>query len=384
MSEEKGATTLYFGPWYRRSPFFERTLEAGCKAYDIYNRMYLPGYYSDPVEEYWHLLNHVTLWDVGVERVVEITGPDASRFTNMLTCRDLTKCAVGQGKYVLITTEDGGIVNDPVLLRIEEDRWWLCLADSDAGLWARGVAVNAGMEVDIREPDVYPVQVQGPKSKEVMRTLFGDAVLDIRYYWTMRTDLDGIPVVISRTGWTGEIGYEVYLMDPARGGELWDRIMEAGEPHHIRPTAPCEARRIEAGIFNYNSDMTIENNPFEVMGLERLVEDQEADYIGKAALMRMRARGVTRRLVGIEVPGDPLPFEISEFRPALSDGKKVGHVTDLIWSPRLESNIGYVWVPIELSDPGNELAIEGPEGDRATGRTAAIPFLDPKKEIPAA
>ncbi len=197
------SSTLYFGPWYRRSPFFDRTLAAGCSAYDIYNHMYLPGYYADPIEEYWHLLNAVTVWDVSVERIVEITGPDASTFTNMLTCRDLTKCAVGQGKYVLITAEDGGIVNDPVLLRVEADRWWLALADSDAGLWARGVAINSGLDVTVREPEIYPIQVQGPKSKDVMRTLFGDAVLDIKYYWTMTTELDGIPVVISRTGWTG-------------------------------------------------------------------------------------------------------------------------------------------------------------------------------------
>ena len=141
------SSTLYFGPWYRRSPFFEKTLEAGCSAYDIYNHMYLPGYYADPVEEYWALLNDVTLWDVSVERIVEITGPDASAFVNTLTCRDLTKCEVGQGKYVLITAEDGGIVNDPVLLRVEADRWWLALADSDAGLWARGVAIHSGMDV---------------------------------------------------------------------------------------------------------------------------------------------------------------------------------------------------------------------------------------------
>src|SRR5438093_334980 len=167
-----GSTTLYFGPWYRKSPFFEATLRHGCKAYDIYNHMYLPGYYDDPVAEYWHLLNLVTLWDVGVERVVEITGPDASAFANLLTCRDLTACAVGQGKYAPIIAEDGGIINDPVLLRIGPDRWWFCLADSDAGLWARGVAVNAGMDVTVAQPDAYPVQVQGPRSKDVMQSLF--------------------------------------------------------------------------------------------------------------------------------------------------------------------------------------------------------------------
>jgi aminomethyltransferase len=377
------SSTLYFGPWYRRSPFFERTLAAGCSAYDIYNHMYLPGYYADPVQEYWHLLNAVTVWDVSVERIVEITGPDASAFTNSLTCRDLTKCAVGQGKYVLITAEDGGIVNDPVLLRVEADRWWLALADSDAGLWARGVAIHSGLDVTVREPEVYPIQVQGPKSKDVMRTLFGDGVLDIKYYWTMTTELDGIPVVISRTGWTGEVGYEIYLRDASRGGDLWDRVMEAGRPHDIRPIAPCEARRIEAGIFNYGSDMTIADTPFHVMGLERLVEAQEADYIGKAALEEIRRTGVDRKLVGIEVvEGDPLSFEIADKRPALHAGQRVGTVTDLIWSPRLERNIGYVWVPIELSTPGTQLEIVSPEGGLWPARTAAIPFLDAKKAIP--
>ena len=193
-------------------------------------------------------------------------GPGRVGVHEPLTCRDLTKCAVGQGKYVLITAEDGGIVNDPVLLRVEENRWWLALADSDAGLWARGVAVHSGLDVTVREPEVHPVQVQGPKSKDVIRTLFGDAVADSRTTGRPQTELDGIPVVISRTGWTGEVGYEIYLRDPSRGGDLWDRIMEAGRPHDIRPIAPCEARRIEAGIFNYGSDMTIENNPFEVSG----------------------------------------------------------------------------------------------------------------------
>ncbi|MHB8460295.1 MAG: glycine cleavage T C-terminal barrel domain-containing protein [Candidatus Limnocylindrales bacterium] len=381
-AEPTTSSTLYFGPWYRRSPFFERTLAAGCSAYDIYNHMYLPGYYADPVEEYWHLLNAVTVWDVSVERIVEITGPDASAFVNTLTCRDLTRCAPGQGKYVLITAEDGGIVNDPVLLRVDPDRWWLALADSDAGLWARGVAVHSGMNVTVREPEIYPIQIQGPRSKDVMRMLFGDAILDIRYYWTLQTELDGIPLVISRTGWTGEVGYELYLRDPSRGGDLWDRVMEAGRPHDIRPIAPCEARRIEAGIFNYGSDMTIANNPFEIMGLERLVEPQAADYIGKAALEETRARGVTRKLVGIEVAGDALSFEIAEKRPALHRGERVGEITDLIWSPRLAKNIGYVWVPIELSAPGTPLEIVAPDGESWPALTAALPFLDPNKEVP--
>jgi glycine cleavage system aminomethyltransferase T len=380
--ERPASTTLYFGPWYRRSPFFEATLRAGCSAYDIYNHMYLPAYYDDPVTEYWALLNGVTVWDVSVERIVQIKGPDAAAFTNLMTCRDLTRCAVGQGKYAPILAPKGGIVNDPVLLRVAEDTWWLALADSDVGLYARGIAYGVRMDVEISEPPVYPLQVQGPRSKDVIGALFGQEVVDLRYYWCADASVDGIPVVVSRTGWTGEVGYEVYLRDPDRGDDLWERLMAAGAAFDIRPIAPCEARRIEAGIFNYNSDMTIENNPFEVVGMERLVEAQEANYIGKDALERIRRDGVSRKLVGIEVGGDPLPFEIAEPWPAYRDGERVGRVTDLIRSPRLERNVGYVWVPIELAEPGTALEVEMPDRTRAAATTAALPFLDPKKDIP--
>jgi aminomethyltransferase len=378
------STTLYFGPWYRKSPFFEATLRWGCRAYDVYNHMYLPAYYDDLVTEYWALVNDVTLWDVGVERVVEISGPDGFALTNLITCRDLTRCAAGQGKYAPIIAPDGGIINDPVLLRRDENTFWLCLADSDAYLYAMGIAQGRGLNATISLPEVYPLQVQGPKAKDLMRELVGEAITGIKYYWTLDATIAGIPVVVSRTGWTGEVGYEVYLTDPARGDELWETIMEAGAPHSIRPIAPCEARRIEAGIFNYNSDFTLKNNPFEVMGMERLVEAQEADYIGKDALERIREQGVTRRLVGIEAPGDPSFFEITEARPALADGQRVGHVTDLVWSPRLQRNIGYVWVPAALADPGHDLEIEWPNGERSPAKTAAIPFLDPQKTVPAA
>ena len=378
------STSLFFGPWYRKSPFFDATLRWGCKAYDIYNHMYLPAYYDELAAEYWALVNDVTLWDVGVERVVEISGPDGFALTNALTCRDLTKCSVGQGKYAPIIAPDGGIINDPVLLRRDENTFWLCLADSDAHLYAMGLAQGMGLNATVSLPEVYPVQVQGPKAKDLLRDLVGEDILDVKYYWSLDTAIAGIPVVISRTGWTGEVGYEVYLSDPARGDDLWETIMAAGARYGIRPIAPCEARRIEAGIFNCNSDFTLENNPFEIMGLERLVEAQEAGYVGKAALERIREQGVTRKLVGIEAPGDPAYFELSEKRPALAGGERVGQVTDLVWSPRLERSIGYVWVPIELSDPGNDLEIEWKSGERTAAKTAAIPFIDPRKAVPAA
>ena len=378
-----GSTTLYFGPWYRRSPYFEATLRSGCSAFDVYNHTLLPAYYDDPVTEYWHLLNHVTIWDVGVERQVEITGPDAARFTDLLTPRDLTRCAVGQGKYVVITDEHGGIINDPVLLRLGENHFWLSLADSDVLLWAKGVALHSGMDVTVVEPDVWPMQVQGPRSKEVVGSLFGDEVVGLRYYWCTETDLDGIPVVISRTGWTGEVGFEIYLRDGSRGDELWERVLEAGRPHDIRAIAPCEARRIEAGIFNYRSDMTLENNPFEVSGLERLVDlDKEADYIGKDALLRIHREGVSRKLMGVELPGEPLPVELTEPWPVMDGDTPIGRVTDAIWSPRLERNIGYAWVPVALAVPGTPIDVRTP-GGRVRATVAAIPFLDPTKRIPA-
>jgi glycine cleavage system aminomethyltransferase T len=381
---QSGSTTLYFGPWYRKSPFFEATRRYGCTAYDIYNHTYLPGYYDDPIVEYWHLLEKVTVWDVGVERQVEITGPDAFRLTDMLTPRDLSTCAVGQCKYVLITDESGGIINDPVLLRLAEDHFWLSLADSDVLLWAKGVAVHSGMDVQIREPDVWPMQVQGPRSKEVIGSLFGEDVVNLRYYWCAEAELNGIPVVISRTGWTGEVGFEIYLRDSSRGDELWERVMEAGRAYDIRPIAPCEARRIEAGIFNYRSDMTLENNPFEVTGLERLVDlDKQADYVGKDALLRIAKEGVRRKLVGVELGNDQLSYELAEAWPVRGSDGPIGRVTDAIWSPRLQKNIGYAWVPIELAAPGTELTVDSPQGS-TTARVVTVPFLDPSKRIPAA
>ncbi|MGZ8663001.1 MAG: glycine cleavage T C-terminal barrel domain-containing protein [Actinomycetota bacterium] len=387
MADEREAmlaksTTLYFGPWYRRSPFFEATLRAGCTAYDVYNHMLLPAYYDDPETEYWALATDVTLGDVAVERTVEVSGPDADRLIDMLTCRDLTKCAVKQGKYMLVTAPHGGILNDPVLMHVGENRWWMQLADSDAGLYAMGVAASAGLDAEVTFPDVYPCQVQGPKSGLALEKLVGPAIYDLKYYWCDEFQIEDVPVVITRTGWTAVPGFEVNVLSNDGGTALWDAIMRVGEEFGIRAIAPCEARRIEAGIFNYGSDMTIDDTPFHVLGLERLVEDQPQDYIGKEALERIRREGVDRKLVGIELDMQELQAELEWFWPVHRDGRQVGRVTDAVWSPGLRKNIGYVWVPTELAEPGTELDVETPEGT-VRGRTAAIPFVDPRKEVPA-
>lgn len=377
-------------PRLRKSPFFHASRRHGVAMYSVYNHTYHPRHYGDPVAEYWALLEGVTLWDVGVERQVEISGPDAFEFTNLLVTRDLNRCAVGQCKYVFLTDQHGGILNDPILLRREENRFWLSLADSDILLWARGVAVHAGMDVRIEEIDVGPVQVQGPKAFAVMRDLVGDAVADIRYYWMSDFEIDGIPVTVSRTGYTGEIGYEIYVHEASRHGvALWEKVLEAGEPHGIRVIGPCHLRRIEGGMLAYGADITIDTNPFEVgMGYEWMVDLRPGDdFIGREALARVREEGPRRMLCGVEIGGSPLGTyndgSMIEAFPVLHDGTEVGAVTSACRSPRLEKNIGLALVPTALSEPGTELQVDTGDGP-VDALVVPKPFLDPTKEQPKA
>jgi aminomethyltransferase len=367
------------GARLRRSPYFEAEQRYGPKGYTVYNHMLFPIRFDDLEAEYWHLLEHVTLWDVAVERCVEISGPDGFAFTQLLTPRDLSTCAVGQAKYVLVCAPDGGILNDPVLTRMDENRFWLALASSDVLLYAKGLAAYAGMDIELRELDVAPLQIQGPKSKDVVRELFGEEILDLRYYFFKETEVDGIPVVVTRTGWTSEVGFEIYLCDPSRGTELWELIMEAGEPHRIRPTGPSDIRRIEGGIFNWGADMTYENNPFE-LGLDRLV-DLEVPCIARDALNRIAGEGVARRMVGVELDGDRFPILNFTKWPVHLDGSQVGRITSAVYSPRLEKNIGYAWLPAELAEPSSELHVESEWGARSA-KVVPMPFWDPEKTIP--
>jgi glycine cleavage system aminomethyltransferase T len=368
------------GARLRRSPYYEATQRYGPRGFTVYNHTLFPINFDDFEAEYWHLLNNVTLWDVAVERNVEISGPDGFRFAQLLTCRDLSKCQVGQGKYVLIMTPEGGIVNDPVMLRIDENTFWFALADSDVYLYAMGLAAHAGLDVRVSEPEAYPMQVQGPKSKELMADLFGEEVTSLKYYFFTRTELDGIPVIVTRTGWTSEVGYEVYLLDATRGEDLWERLMEAGRPYDIWPTGPSDIRRIEGGIFNWGADMDYANNPYE-MGLDRLVDlDIDLPFMGKDALRRIQSEGVSRRIVGVEIAGERLEMNETKW-PVDSHGSLVGKVTSAVYSPRLKKNIGYAWVPVELSELGTEVSVETPQGERAAS-VVSMPFVDPGKQIP--
>jgi len=370
----------------KKSPYYYGSRRHGVQLYSVYNHHYHPRHYGDPVEEYWRLLEGVTLWDVGgAERQVEISGPDAFAFTNMLTPRDLHKCDVGQCKYAFITDQHGGIINDPVLIRLEENRFWLSLADSDVLLWCRGLAVNAGLDVQITEPDVGPIQIQGPKSKEVMTDLFGADILDVPYYYMVHRELDGLQLVITRTGYSGELGYELYLTDASRNGlKLWDAVIQAGEPHGLEPIGPCHIRRIEGGILAHGCDMTIDDNPYEVgYGYKWMVEfEQEQDFIGREALRDVSQRGVTRKLVGVEIGGSKLGSyndgSMPDFFPVRSGGETVGKVTSACHSPRLDKNIGYAMVSVDHSADGVELEIERP-GEMVQGVVTDRVFFKPEK-----
>ena len=362
------------GARLRRSPYFEATQGAGCRGYTVYNHTLLPINFDAFEAEYRRLLTGVTLWDVAVERNLEIAGADAERFAELLTPRDLSKCPVGEGRYVVLTDDAGGIVNDPVLLRIEAQRFWLACADSDVLLWAKGVARGAGLRVELRELDVAPLQLQGPKSRAVITALFGNAFPSLKYYQFVKIELRGIPLIVTRTGWTGELGYELYLLDPRRGAELWQRVMEAGRISGIAPTGPSDIRRIEAGILNYGIDMTLENNPYEV-GLGRLVDlDKAADFIGRDALKKLSKSEPKRKLVGVEIEGGRLDLNMTRW---LVRGG--GHVTSAVYSPRLRKNIGYLMLPTDRVSEKN-LQVETADGVRAA-TVVAMPFVDPKKQL---
>ncbi|ASP35611.1 glycine cleavage system protein T [Labrenzia sp. VG12] len=372
-----------FGTQIRKSPFFEATVRWGARGFSVYNHMYIPRDFGDPVQNFWNLVNDAILCDVAVERQVEITGPDAAKFTQMLTPRDLSTMAVGQCKYVLITNAHGGILNDPILLRLGENHFWLSIADSDILLWAQGVAVHSGLDVTISEPDVSPLQLQGPKSGDIMLALFGDGIMDLRYYWLREVELDGIPLIVSRTGWSSELGYEIYLRDSTYGDQLWERIMEVGGPLGLKPGHTSTIRRIEGGMLSYHADADINTNPFE-LGLDRLVNlDSDAEFIGKFALQRVRDNGVTRKQVGLIIDSAPLTGPNTAFWTINRDGVCVGKVTSAIYSPRLEKNIALAMVSVDCADIGTQLEIVMPSG-HAAATVAERPFFDPRKKLAAA
>ena len=369
-----------FGTQIRRSPFFHSTLNWGARDFSVYNHMYIPRDFGNPEQNFWNLVNDAILCDVSVERQVEIKGPDATKFVQYLTPRDISKCEVGQCKYILLTDNNGGILNDPVLLRIEENHYWLSLADSDILLWAKGVLINSGMDVQLCEPDVSPLQLQGPKSREIMKKIFGEQIDEIGYYRFKKFKKFGIPLIISRTGWSSELGYEIFLCDGSKGSMLWEEIMKIGAPLGLKPGHTSTIRRVEGAMLSYHADINSNNNPYEV-GLERLVDlDKDDDFIGKLALTNIKKNGAKNKQIGLVIECDPLQNPNNEFWDIINNNKKIGKVTSAVYSPRLEKNIALAIIESKYAKIGSRFKI-GINDAFINCEQVSLPFYDPKKSL---
>ena len=352
---------VVFSPRVRKSPYFESTMKYGAQAFSIYNHMYMPISFEGTVEDYKNLLNGVQLWDVGVERQVQIKGPDAEALSQFLTPRNIKKCSKGQAMYAPFLDFKGGFINDPVMLKIDDDCYWFSLADGDALLWVQGIAAGYKFDVDIDEPDVSPLQVQGPNSTKLMAKVFGDWVNDLGFYRFKEVNHEGIPIFIARMGYSTELCYEIFLQDQSKGDELWGILWQAGQDLNISAGSPNIILRLEGGILSYLADMNRTNNPYEV-GLDWMVDlDQEDDFIGKEALLEINLKGPAKKLMGVEIQGDPITAFNEEHWPVLIDGKTVGSMNALVYSPRLDKNIGYTILDIKHAKSGEEIIIFSPE-----------------------
>lgn len=357
----------------RPSPFFDATLAEGVTAFTTYNHMLMPTFFGHPEEEYWRLINGVSQWDVAVERQVELTGPDAGRLAQILCPRDLSRCQVGQGKYVPLCNHDGILINDPILLKLDDDRYWLSIADSNIWFWARAIAAERGLKVKVSEPDVSPLAVQGPKAEDVIASLCGDWVRGLKYFWFRETRIDGIPVVVARSGWSKQGGFELYLMDGTQGGRLWNIVREAGKPWDIGPGAPNACERIESGLISYGGDTDDTTNPFEVRLGKYIDLDVPDDVVGIAALRRIHKEGVKRQQLGVMLEGDQ-PTELGfHWHGIYKDGRRVGDMTNCVWSRRLKHNIGFGLVTIDCAV--NDRVLVQKEGKTFAGTLKALPFI---------
>jgi len=373
----------------RKSPWWHLSKAAGCWAYTTYNHMYHPRAYIKPEDggllaEYEYLTKHVSMWDVAVERQIRVKGPDAADFVNMLITRDVHKILpTMQARYVILCNQYGGVINDPVLLRVADDEFWFSISDSDLLLWAQGVNSSGRFRVDIHEIDVSPLQIQGPKSVALMEKMFGVSIKRIPYYGLIHDTLNGNKVTISRTGFSAEIGFEIYLHDAMlRADEVWPYIMEQGREFNLRVIAPSHIRRLEAGILSYGQDMDIENNPFEVR-LGWQVDLNKGCFIGKEALTKIRENRVEQRLVGLKMGGEPIVWYNEGFYPVKdAELRDVGYVTSAFWSPNVGCNIALAVMPRSHWKRGTCAKALLPKDGLVDAEVARVPFFDPTKERP--
>ena len=354
---------IVISPRVRKSPYFDSTMKYGASAFTIYNHMYLPIVFEGPEKDYENLLNGVQLWDVGVERQIEIKGPDASKLAQYITPRDIHKCNIGQAMYAPLLDFQGGFINDPVMLKLAEDHFWFSLSDSDALLWVQGVASCKGFDTEISEPDVSPLQIQGPNSTELMSQVFGKWIEELAFYKFKEVNHAGIPMVIARMGYSRERCYEIFLQDGRKGNELWEILWDAGKDLNITPGTPNQIFRLEAGILSFGADMHRDNNPFEV-GLDWMIDlDQKDDFIGREALETIKRNGIKKKLMGAEIAGPKMEFFNEENLDVSIDGNIVGEMMSAVFSPRFKKNICYIILDVEHALPGKSVDIQTPEGE---------------------
>ncbi|MEP6565379.1 MAG: glycine cleavage T C-terminal barrel domain-containing protein [Mesorhizobium sp.] len=357
----------------RASPFYESTVAEGMTSASVYNRMIMPTGYGDPEAEYWRIIKGVSQWDVSVERQVQLKGPDAGTLAQILSPRDLSNCKVGQGKYVPLCNHSGVLINDPIVLKLADDLYWFSIADSDVWLWARSIAAERGLDVEISEPDVSPMAVQGPKAEDVVAAVFGDWVRTLKYFWFRETEVDGIPVAVQRSGWSKQGGFEIYLRDGSKGSRLWNIVKEAGNPWGIGPGAPATAERTESGLLSVGGDTDDKTNPFEVRLGKYVDLDVGDDVVGIKALRRIAADGPARHQLGIILEGTtPRPLGFS-WNGIHSNGHPIGDMTNCVWSWRMKSNIGYALVST-AARPGEQVTVNR-DGHWETARLVELPFF---------
>ncbi len=358
----------------RKSPFFDATVNDGAQGMTAYNHMLMPTWFDSPLADYWHLIENVTMWDVAVQRQVEITGPDAVELVSLISPRNIDKTVVGRCYYSPLVDKNGCLLNDPVLLRLAKDHFWFSVADTDIHLWIKGLAYGLGYDVTVTEPDVSPMAIQGPNWMPVCQSLLGDWVAELDFFHFKEFDMDGIPLVVARSGWSKQGGIEIYLRDSNRGVELWERVKAAGKPWNIRPGTPSTIERIESGLLSYGNDITNEDNPFHV-GLDRYCDlNQEKDFVGKAALKRIASEPLDRKLVGVYLDHDDR-MSCEHWWPIYQNDNRVGEVRSATWSPLLQENIGFAMLTADSAESFAPLYAETPWGYVQCNLTS-IPFVD--------
>ena len=367
--------TISVGPNLRKSPYFDATVADGVKAFSVYNHMYLPAQFGNPQREYQQLIDGVVMWDVGAQRQVEIVGGDAGQLLQYLCARNIANTQVGQGRYVPICNHRGQLINDPVMLKLAEDRYWLSIADSDIELWASAIAAERGLDVAVGEADASPLAIQGPQAARLVASLFGDWIHELGYFWFRATQLQDIPLLLARSGWSKQGGFELYLQDASRGEELWQLVKQAGSAYDIVPGAPNDIERVESGLLSYGADARLQvhpANPFE-LGLGKLIDlDDDHEFVGRQALLDIREAGIQRRLCGFFIDGSAVASNQHSL-PVCSTGEQVGYVSEMVYSPRLERNIA---IGLLATDLAGDTVLEVQVGAEMRSLTpTALPFI---------